>query len=746
MDTQKNKKINFDIKSQLAKLIATENIQVQHNAVKTASFDTVNRILTLPIFKVQAGDVYDMLIAHECSHALWTPTDGWKKISDDASLRSYVNVLEDCRIDAKIQKKYPGVVKNYINGFDILEKQNFFGTKSKDINTDLMLIDKINLFYKSSKRLPVKFSSVDKLWLSKVNNLSSFTDVVKLAKELLEWQKKEVEKLKKLPDFDEHAFADNYNLSEDEDDMSDESNESSKNSAEDSEESESNDEDKKDTDKTNPIPESKNGGGDGGIEPGTLVAITDDALEQNKEKLVSTSSRGYAYMTLPDAKLKNVIVSNKQFLKEMREYASAEIKKYPNYNDYHKWLHNTYKKFKHDNKRTVMYLVKEFEMKKSATAHKRATTSKTGIIDPQKLKNYKFSDDIFKKLTILPDAKNHGMMMLLDWSGSMCDTLKQTIDQLLNLVWFCDKINIPYEVYFFTSEYKGVDGNRNWENKGKLSFDYKSGDGQLQDVNLVCVANNTMKRKTLDESLMYLYHMGQSYNNRYSWYTGPDNTKYEGSAYDLPTNFHLGTTPLNEGLVCMKKMIPLFKEKYNIEKMTLITLTDGGANYSLSNPFQKDSTGNLVESNKCGTPVIKVGKKSYSDENDSYRRSSVTGILLKAIREQHKVSTIGFYVTKKLKSWEYADYIGDYKNFSDKEKQIKQMKSAMTKERYAQAKSLGYSKYFLLNGKSMQVDNTDLSAIKSDMKATSIKKIFSKSMKNRIVSRTLLNKFVEEVA
>ena len=96
MDTQKNKKINFEIKSQLAKLIATENIQVQHNAVKTASFDTVNRILTLPIFKVQAGDVYDMLIAHECSHALWTPTDGWKKISGDDSLRSYVNVLEDC--------------------------------------------------------------------------------------------------------------------------------------------------------------------------------------------------------------------------------------------------------------------------------------------------------------------------------------------------------------------------------------------------------------------------------------------------------------------------------------------------------------------------------------------------------------------------------------------------------------------------------------------------------------------------
>src|SRR6056300_1580972 len=121
--------ININTKSQLAKLIATENISIQHNQVKTASFDTVNR----------------MLIAHECSHALYTPTDGWKKISGDDELRSYVNVLEDTRIDKLIQKKYPGVVRNYLNGFDIMEKQNFFGLQGKDVNKDLMLIDKINL-------------------------------------------------------------------------------------------------------------------------------------------------------------------------------------------------------------------------------------------------------------------------------------------------------------------------------------------------------------------------------------------------------------------------------------------------------------------------------------------------------------------------------------------------------------------------------------------------------------------------
>ena len=223
MDTQKQQIVNLDTKSQLAKLIATENVEVQHNKVKTASFDTLNRILTLPLFKQQSGDVYDMLIAHECAHALWTPSDGWKSIADDKELRSYVNVLEDCRIDRMIQNKYPGVVKNYINGFDVLEKQNFFGTHDKDINKDLMLIDKINLFYKSSKRLPFVFSPNNKQWLGKIDKLKTFDDVVSLAKDLLNWQKKEVEQLKKLPDFDLHKIAENYGLNDDETD-SDESN------------------------------------------------------------------------------------------------------------------------------------------------------------------------------------------------------------------------------------------------------------------------------------------------------------------------------------------------------------------------------------------------------------------------------------------------------------------------------------------------------------------------------------------
>ena len=50
----------IDKKSTLAKLLATENIEVQQNKVRTASFDVKNRVLTIPIFKHENKDVIDM--------------------------------------------------------------------------------------------------------------------------------------------------------------------------------------------------------------------------------------------------------------------------------------------------------------------------------------------------------------------------------------------------------------------------------------------------------------------------------------------------------------------------------------------------------------------------------------------------------------------------------------------------------------------------------------------------------------
>jgi len=747
MDTQT---INLDTKSVLAKLIATENISVQHNKVKTASFDTKNRVLTLPVFKQPKGDVYDMLIAHECAHALHTPFDGWKSIMNDDELRSYVNVLEDCRIDRMIQKQYPGVVKNYINGFDLLEKQNFFGTHGKDINKDYMLIDKINLYYKSSKRLPFIFSPKDVSWLSKVDALKTFDDVVNLAKDILKWQKKQVEQLKKLPDFDSHVIAENYDLNghgELDDDVEvnfgDESNKSDEDKNEDadnkeSNESESNNEDKKESNEQTGVTEEAQQGGGEGVAPQKLVSITNESLEDKKSNLYD-GEKSYSYFTLPNTNLNKVIISNKQYLKDMRSYAFKEIKQYSMYGTYYNWLKNHYKQFKNDNKKTVNYLVKEFEMKKAATAYKRASTDKTGIIDPLKLPSYKYSDDIFKRLTILPDAKNHGMMMLLDWSGSMCNILKQTVEQLMNLVWFCQKVNIPYEVYLFTSEYGGDD--RHSHNSGH--FEYKYGDVMCDKVNLVCVANNKVKKTELDESLMWLYHMALAYDDRFS--SSYLTRNYEGEMLYMPHSYYLGTTPLNQALIAFEKMIPMFKNKNKIEKMSLITLTDGGANFTFGSTVGDD--GKEVNSGH-GKPVIKVGKKQYTvaDEGRYYSSDIYTGLLLDIIRQRHGISTIGFYVTKRLRGYDTERFARNCKNWEERYKKTQKIKSSLTKEKYASVDSMGYDKYFLLNGKKLNVENTDLSGIKDNMKSSGIARVFKKSMKGRITSRTLLNQFIQEVA
>ena len=755
MTTQNNTLIKLDTKSQLAKLIATENITIQHNQVKTASFDTVNRVLTLPIFKVQSGDVYDMLIAHECSHALHTPTNGWKKISDDDSLRQYVNVLEDCRIDLLIQKKYPGVVRNYLNGFDILEKQNFFGLNGKDVNTDLMLIDKINMRSKSSNRISFIWSAEDKEWLQKVDALKTFNQVVKLAKEMLDWQKKKIIELKKLPDFDDHPFSEAYGDESDETDIESDDSKNENGDSEGNAENKENDGEEEDkSSKANA--HAKGAGGDGGVDPANLKVITNETFEQNKEQLLDGHT-SYNYFNLPKVNLKNVIVSNKEWIKTWKQTVWQK----GDYSDhvparrleYVNWLKDSFKKFKNDNKKTVMYLVKEFEMKKSATAYKRATTDKTGTIDPLKLKDYKFSDDIFKRLTITPDAKNHGMIMLLDWSGSMCDSIKQTIEQLMNLVWFCDKINIPYEVYLFTSEMAGkVNKYRYLDNGDKIKndsqiYNFKHGDGVFEDFNLVNVASHKLKRKQLDESLLYLYHMGQYYNERYTYRNGYEDM-YKGDRFSVPDCFWLGTTPLNESLVAMNQIIPMFKAKYNIEKLTFITLTDGGSNsnYGVSKIVNNGKHLTVDHKGNSDTQVITIGKKQYTPDAKNFR-GVMTDLLLNVLRNQYNVNTVGFYIVKNLRRmWDLETMVGKYKDWNDKQTKILKLKKQFNKEKCADVVKDGYNRYFLLNGKDLGVENTDLSGVNENMKTGKIKQLFSKSMKGRIVSRSLLNKFIQEVA
>ena len=117
-----------------------------------------------------------------------------------------------------------------------------------------------------------------------------------------------------------------------------------------------------------------------------LKAITDDSFVQNQDKLLDDTNKGYRYgkiySNFKDGE--SEATSYKTWLKDMNDY---RVKQRQYYNVVSMILiDNSYKKFMNENKKTVMYLVKEFEMKKSVKAYKEASQDKTGIIDP--LKNY----------------------------------------------------------------------------------------------------------------------------------------------------------------------------------------------------------------------------------------------------------------------------------------------------------------------------------------------------------------------
>ena len=108
-------------KSGLAKLMATENLTVQHAKTQTASFDPKNRILTCPIWSEMSGDLYDLLMGHEVGHAIDTPADGWHGAVHDrgANYKGFLDVVEDARIEKRQKRRYPGLRRSFVNCFSL---------------------------------------------------------------------------------------------------------------------------------------------------------------------------------------------------------------------------------------------------------------------------------------------------------------------------------------------------------------------------------------------------------------------------------------------------------------------------------------------------------------------------------------------------------------------------------------------------------------------------------------------------
>ena len=782
--------ISKEQKSNLAKLLATENLNVEHRKVKTAHFVPKTRNLVLPIWDNMSNDLYDLLCGHEVGHALWTPADETKLNEAKKKYNiphSYLNVIEDIRIDKKMKLKYPGLRKSYFNGYKELVAREFFGNIGKDAN-HMKFIDRLNIFAKSGHmENTINFTSKEKDFIEKSNHLETFDDVIELAKQIFAYSKEENYDKEKDPLYKQamQAKQDKQDLEDsmednvpadgddsqdpsdeeqttsgsgDEDDNKEEDNTSGKSDGKGNEDKPENDKkEKQDSMKGilgghNPdyIPET--------IDPSKNEALSDQMYEEAIKSLskLDDTVKDRIYCTLPSVKDENVVVSSKRINEIYKQYYSNQIRiGYLQQKDLTASALR-FKQWKNSQSKTVSYMAKEFEMKKAADNYKKTLTSKTGIINMNKIHSYKFNDDIFKKIQVEPGAKNHGMMMFIDWSGSMSTNIDDTIKQTINLAMFCKAVQIPFRVFAFSDIKRGaffnkdLDEDYGWSSRATKSLDrspfvHKQGDLFVENVNLVEWLSSDQKTPEYNENMLNLYRFGEYhtdyYGNRRNRYMG-DPDYY--TTIQMPNCFRLGGTPLDPAIIASFTLVKEFIAKHKIQKMNTIFLTDG-AGHSLSNTVFTKEDGSL----DCDYPhgdinlVIKdkQTRKNYKYEGWGYSRSSK--VLFDMLRAKTGTNIIGFYITSRNNAnyYDIANFMPERRNYEEVDKIRKQMR----KDKVGTITNFGYDELFIIPRKNLKIEDGEAD-IKPEMTAAKMKAEFSKTLKTKKISRVLLNKFVERVA
>ena len=178
-----------EIKGTLAKLLATENLLVEHKNVETAAFDVSTRVLTLPMWEA-SNTVYNMLVGHEVGHALFTPAEGLEELPCP---KAFVNVTEDARIEKLMKRKFPGLGKDFYQGYQQLNDRDFFSIEDRDLMT-LSLIDRINLHYKIGAYAVMPFTDAEVPLRDAVGGVETFQDAIDAAIDIFRFMKEEIEK------------------------------------------------------------------------------------------------------------------------------------------------------------------------------------------------------------------------------------------------------------------------------------------------------------------------------------------------------------------------------------------------------------------------------------------------------------------------------------------------------------------------------------------------------------------------
>lgn len=721
----------IETKSLLAKLMATENIHIEQRNVSTASFDVSNRVLTVPVLNNNIdADTYDLFMGHEVGHALYTPYDEMKKAFESGENMSVINVVDDSRIERKIKYKYPGLKNAFIRAYKGLFERDFFRTAGKDLN-DFNLIDRINLHCKIGASLNIQFNDKERELLNAVESTQTYDEVIKVQRQIIEYMKensKEEDDDFEIPDFGDEESDDLESMpmpmpkgtGEQKDDEGTQS-EDELDSEEESEDEHNSDPNSKGADESEDSTEEKDEGEKetksskgAGTPDEPIRSLTDEAFKQNEHKLFNAKAIESLYLNAPKVNLNDIIVDYKELYKMYdSQIASRNACYYVSTDGYD---NDGFVEMRNGLNKSVSYLVKEFELRKNAEQMKKASTAKTGDLDLKKIFSYQYNEDIFKKLTVTNQGKSHGLVMFIDWSGSMQDHLYNTVKQLFNMVMFCKKVNIPYEVYAF-SDYHGLRTDDFIQEKRKNDLIV------TPNLRLLNILSSRMNASQFSKAASALVYVSKNMNHGIQLFT-------------------LGGTPLNDTILAAMEVVPEFQKKNNLQIVNTVFLTDGDSNGNLNmideNLHFKSIYRSVYVNGRCYRQdiVIRDTVTRHEIKVSSDSTSDYTAAYIKLLKLRTNSNIIGFYI---LSNYEAKRSI--YKFFPNKYEEYDKLYSDFKKNKHLVVTSQGYDEYYLLRSDKFTDDEDDTFEVRGKT-TKSIVNAFSKFTCNKMNSRTVLNRFI----
>ena len=581
-----------------ARALASENLTFAFDPnAQTASFDVKARHLVMPMWDV-SDTLRTMLVAHEISHALWTPYEVSNRLFDQAIAEGYnekllhhiCNMIEDVRIEKLMKVKYPGTRRDFFLGYREIIDKNLFNLSSLDWEK-VDMVSRLNGHFKWGVPgfLTIPLTNEEFGIAAEVDAVETFEDAFNLAKRL--YGHPSMEKARERFEREAQTIANGKGKDKDGDGDAEE--------------------------------------GDGG----TDLTNIGGAFARKDGETVTIDNLTIS----PLADLGKAI-----FTTDMMRTKYERI-----YNQYGRNIDlDAYRKYVKESDAFVRQLVAQFERRKAADEIRRERPKQTGMLNLDRLHQYRTHDDIFLSKIIKQDGKNHGIMFLIDFSGSMGSTIGNCIHQVLQLVWFCEKAKIPFEVYGFTNlGHWGLEAQIEEERKAYMEAnpDDTWGNGfRSPTANLVAVNPKSKSIHYGDARLINLASSRDSAADRERLLACLWEQYCAGTGVSC---IPFGGTPTVESVGIVSQVMKKWVEANNIQIPTLMIVTDGqpGGIYT----EDRSCTNSFLNMNNslCVTNEI-FGTVHYSDgsDNEIDLPNAIIGTMLDSLRTGLNARCIGMYV------------------------------------------------------------------------------------------------------